>query len=452
MPIFLKPVVKKDTLQVAPGLYYYQRESASTKSRIHLRVDSDSFGILMINANRVIHLNPTATQMAYMILQEIPKNKALHFFTRHFRVPPKKAEEDFNLIQYQLNEIINENGKCPICDLQIDTTLPFSARPSAPYRMDLAITYRCNNACSHCYNARPRNFHELESNSWKKIIDLIWDLKIPHVVFTGGEPTLREDLAELIAYAQNKGLITGINTNGRKLANSEYLNTLISAGLDHVQITFESMKPEIHDKMVNFQGAWAETVSGIRNVIKSNLYMMTNTTLLTTNKEELQSTLEFLGQERVPTVGLNALIYAGHGKNVATGIPEEQLPPLLELANKITLRNDQRLIWYTPTQYCHFNPLDLKLGIKGCTAALYNMCIEPNGDVLPCQSYYFALGNILNNEWSEIWDHPLAISLRERQNVPEGCKSCDLFVECGGGCPLARSHQKIQPVHLDVFQ
>ena len=69
--------------------------------------------------------------------------------------------------------------------------MPFSSRPSAPYRMDLAITYRCrNDDSSHCYDARPRQYPELDTHSWKQILDQLWEAGIPHVVFTGGEPTL----------------------------------------------------------------------------------------------------------------------------------------------------------------------------------------------------------------------------------------------------------------------
>jgi radical SAM protein with 4Fe4S-binding SPASM domain len=80
--------------------------------------------------------------------------------------------------------------------------------------------------------------------------------------------------------------------------------------------------------------------------------------------------------------------------------------------------------------------MQLELGVKGCTAALYNMCIEPNGDVLPCQSFYQPVGNILREEWSSIWNHELCVRLRERQGLPEKCQGCQLLAECGGGCPL----------------
>jgi MoaA/NifB/PqqE/SkfB family radical SAM enzyme len=89
--------------------------------------------------------------------------------------------------------------------------------------MDLAITYRCNNDCAHCYNARERNFPELDTDHWKKILDQLWSLGVPHIVFTGGEATLRNDLPELIAHAESNGQITGLNTNARRLADEKYV-------------------------------------------------------------------------------------------------------------------------------------------------------------------------------------------------------------------------------------
>jgi radical SAM protein with 4Fe4S-binding SPASM domain len=81
--------------------------------------------------------------------------------------------------------------------------------------------------------------------------------------------------------------------------------------------------------------------------------------------------------------------------------------------------------------------MTLDLGVKGCTAALYNMCIEPDGSVIPCQSYYHPLGSILKDDWKSIWEHDLAISLRQRKYTQEQCRGCALLPECGGGCPLS---------------
>jgi radical SAM protein with 4Fe4S-binding SPASM domain len=384
-----------------------------------------------------MHLNPTASTMAFLFFQQVDHNLAIKTITKKFDVSNQQALHDYAQISAQLKELIKPDGACPIHELGLEVTPPFHTRPSAPYRMDLAITYRCNNDCSHCYNARPRNYPELSTREWHKIIDELWEIGIPHIVFTGGEPTLRNDLPELIEHAEKNGQITGVNTNGRRLSDMNYVELLVNAGLDYVQITIESADSIIHDEMVKSKGAWNQTIAGIENVLDTSLFVMTNTTMLRNNSPSLSKTLEFLADMGVPTIGLNALIYSGSGRFVNTGLPETELPPLLSTAREITSRHDQRLIWYTPTQYCNFDPVQLELGVKGCTAALYNMCIEPNGDVIPCQSYYVSLGNILSKPWKEMWNHELAINLRERKNIPSKCNRCSLVVECGGGCPLA---------------
>ena len=418
------------------GLYHFDRQVNGERSRIHLRIDPDGSGLLMVNANRIIHLNPTAALMTFSILKEVSRDQAINTITKAYNVKSNQASTDYTQTFNQIQELIKPNSACPIHDLELEVIPPFSSKPLAPYRMDLAITYRCSNDCSHCYNARPRDYPELSAKDWHHILDLLWIIGIPHIVFTGGEPTLRDDLPELIAHAEQNGQITGINTNGRRLSNRKYVEILVKAGLDHVQITLESDNPEIHDAMVNTRGAWKQTVAGIQNVLETPLYIMTNTTMLSNNSPSLGQTLEFLARVGVPTIGLNALIYSGRGSTVDTGIPESNLPPLLNLAREITSQNNQRLIWYTPTQYCNFDPMQLELGIKGCTAAMYNMCIEPNGDVIPCQSYYQALGNILTSSWNSIWNHEVSINLRDRKGIPEKCSTCALVTECGGGCPL----------------
>jgi radical SAM protein with 4Fe4S-binding SPASM domain len=307
--------------------------------------------------------------------------------------------------------------------------------------MDLALTYRCNNDCSHCYNARARDFPELDTIQWKLILDKLWELGIPHIVFTGGEPTLRNDLPELIAHVEKNGQITGLNTNARRLSDAGYLKRLVEAGLDHVQITVESCDEEIHDHMVCAKGAYRQTIQGLRNALSSSLYVMTNTTMLSTNVEQIPHTLDFLADLGVPTIGLNALIYSGRGLMVGTGLDEAELQPILDTAVQKTSAHGQRLIWYTPTQYCRFDPTEQNLGVKGCTAALYSMCIEPNGDVLPCQSYYQPLGSLLGDSWDSIWNHELSVKLRERRSLPAKCDGCLLLPECGGGCPLQFEEQ-----------
>jgi radical SAM protein with 4Fe4S-binding SPASM domain len=419
-----------------PGVYHYTRSEGESKVRIHLRIEADGNAALLVNASRIYYLNAVASMMAFFTLEGYSPNQVISEVSKHYRVRREKVAADYEVFRKQLEWLISPGEVCPIHDLELETLPPFSARSSAPYRMDIAITYRCNNWCEHCYNARPRTYPEMDTAFWLAVIDRLWSLGIPHIVFTGGEPTTRKDLPQLIAYAETRGQITGLNTNGRRLKDEEYLQSLVDAGLDHVQITIESHNPDIHDQMVGYKGAWEETVQGLKKALNTSLFVMTNTTLLAWNAKYLAQTLDFLAELGVQTVGLNGLIRSGGGTTISTGIPEERLGELLSLAREKTAQNHQRLIWYTPTRYCNFDPVLNGLGLKGCTAAWYNMCIEPDGQVLPCQSYYFPLGHILHNDWQTIWNHDLAIALRERHYLPEGCTGCALIRECGGGCPL----------------
>jgi radical SAM protein with 4Fe4S-binding SPASM domain len=430
-----------------PELHHYERRTESEHARLHLRIDADGSGQLLVNASRVVHLNPTAAFMARLALEHTPTPQAIQAVRKRYRVSQEQASADYAQILTQIDELARPDGACAIHELDLEVIPPFSARPSAPYRLDLALTYRCNNDCAHCYNARARDYPEMDTARWKAVIDRAWQAGIPHIVFTGGEPTLRDDLPELVAYAESKGQITGLNTNGRRLSNRDYVQKLVQAGLDHVQVTLESHDPAIHNQMVGAHGAnahsaWKQTVAGVENALDSPLFVMTNTTMLRWNAPTLGETLDFLGRLGVPTIGLNALIYSGKGATAGSGLAEAELAPLLELARQTTEAYNQRLIWYTPTQYCNFDPMALELGVKGCTAALYNMCVEPDGAVLPCQSYYQTLGNLLADPWESIWNHELAVRLRERKLLMEKCQACALLAECGGGCPLA--HQANQ--------
>ncbi|MCJ7625415.1 MAG: radical SAM protein, partial [Anaerolineaceae bacterium] len=423
--------------KIDSGIFEYKLNIGEYKNRIHLRIEEDGHGVLLVNANQLYHFNPSAALMAHMVLEKEDDSAVVKQLQSTFHVKKDQALADFVQFKADLERIISPlDDFCPVCDLNLETFAPFSNKPSAPYRMDLALTYRCNNKCVHCYNESDRLKHELDVDQWEKILDRVWKLGIPHVVFTGGEPTLVPFLPELITYAEKLGMITGLNTNGRKFSDPAYIDALVSAGLDHVQITLESHDAEIHDDITAAPGAWAQTTSGITNALNSKLYVMTNTTLLRSNSASLTDTLDFLSALGVPTVGLNGLIYSGRGASVDESISENDLPALLEIAKAHAADSEQRLIWYTPTMYCHFNPIESNLGVKGCTAALYNMCIEPDGSVLPCQSYYRSLGNFLEDSWDSIWNHTLARSLRDRAYVPDSCRFCDLVDTCGAGCPL----------------
>jgi hypothetical protein len=115
-----------------PGLYHYLHDDNGERSRIHLRIDPDGNGLLLVNANRVIHFNPTAAFMARLALEDTAPLVAVRAIQKRFRVSQPKATDDYTQFTGQLNELIRPDGACPIHDLELEIRPPFSARPSAP--------------------------------------------------------------------------------------------------------------------------------------------------------------------------------------------------------------------------------------------------------------------------------------------------------------------------------
>jgi radical SAM protein with 4Fe4S-binding SPASM domain len=304
--------------------------------------------------------------------------------------------------------------------------------------MDLALTYRCQNDCGHCYN-ETKDKKELSVEQWMKIIDKIWDVGIPHIVFTGGEPTLYEGIEKLIEQSEEHGQVTGMITNGRNLGKPGYLKELVRLGLDHVQITVLSHKESVHDELSGSKGAWKETLKGIGTALKENLYVSTNTTIMRSNYADIEETMRLLISLGVKNIAFNSIIRSGKGEETE-GIGYDELSEILSKLRLMAIEAGVNLIWYSPTPYCEFNPINYGLGIKQCTACSLNMAIEPDGTVIPCQSYYEPLGNMLNDPWDKIWNHSLCKEIRERGYLDGKCLDCQLRDVCGGGCPLSRKH------------
>ncbi|HDS08671.1 MAG TPA: radical SAM protein [Firmicutes bacterium] len=435
---------RKKVPGVKPGLHEYIGTGDLAGYKFHLRVENDGSGILIVNASRIIHCNETAVYYIYSMFHGDQEEDVVKFVKKDFRgVSKDDIINDYRRICDVIKSFSNSEDVCPVAYFNMEMIEPFSKDLTAPYRMDLALTYKCQNKCVHCYSSSPKESSELTTADWILIIEKLWKAGIPHIVFTGGEATLRPDLPELIQAAEEFGAITGLLTNGRRLSDKEYLSRLIGAGLDHIQITLESHVEAVHDKMVNTTGAFKETLQGLKNAIETPIYTITNTTLTKNNALDFPQTLEFLKGLGIETFACNGIIYAGKGPSSGLGIPEDELEPILTRIKDKALDLDMRFMWYTPTRYCHFNPVNEGLGVKRCTAGMFNMCIEPDGKVLPCQSYYKSVGNILDDDWEKIWNDPTLLSIRKRDWVDERCLDCADFDLCGGGCPLYKENSEM---------
>jgi radical SAM protein with 4Fe4S-binding SPASM domain len=417
---------------ISQGVYHFKGKGEFEGRRIHLRVDSQDKGVLIFDASRMITLNGTGMVFARMILEGATDERIVKAVRSAYKVKAETVRKDLAEFREALKGLLSKGEIVTDMDDELGDIYSGAA---APFRMDLALTYRCDNDCIHCYNEKGRAKKELSTAEWKEVLDRLWKVGIPHIVFTGGEPTLRDDLPDLIAHAEGLGQITGLNTNGRKLSDPDYMKRLIVSGLDHVQITLESSDRSVHESVTKAKGSYDQTLAGIKSAISAGIYTVTNTTIMEETESTALDTVKFMGTIGVKHIAVNALIRSGRGED-AKGVSVDELKDILIRGRDEGILNGYEFRWYTPTQYCILNPMDLDLGIKQCTACRMNMAVEPDGTVIPCQSYYESVGNILKDKWSAIWENPLCESIRTMGHLPDKCSACPVSIQCRGGCSL----------------
>ena len=305
----------------------------------------------------------------------------------------------------------------------------------APHRMDLLVSamtkdgsWHCNQKCVHCYAAGQTlaEEKELDTAEWKRIIDKCREAGIPQITFTGGEPTMREDLTELIDYS--KWFVTRLNTNGIKLTK-DYCRELKKASLDSMQITFYSCDEEIHNKLVG-ANRYQNKEQGIENAIAEGLNISINTPLCTLNRDYAK-TLEFLKEKGVRYVTCSGLITTGNAteaESVSLQLSGEQIQEILKEAVGYCHRNGMEISFTSPGWIPEEFFKEYGLMTPNCGACLSNMAITPSGNVVPCQSDLSGepLGNMLTDSWESIWNS-------------ESCQKKRAYsAKMLGECPLRR--------------
>jgi len=383
------------------GVHHYQTPSdAAQQYRLHLRVEEDGRGLLIVNAATVLHLNQTAAEYAHLLLQGADEEQAARAMARRYRVSREQARDDYVRLRDHVVILATTTDLCPVTYLDLERVEPFSAETSAPYRVDLALTYRVDEAGTLDPEARKRVDRELTTQEWEQILHRLWDVGVPHVCFTGGEPTLREDLVALIRQAEELGQVTGLLTDGRRLRDKGYLEGLLLAGLDHLQITLASHQAGVHDAIVGQAGAWADTDAGLRNALAGDIYVVVHLVITPANADSVGETVGYLADLGVPAVALSSSVRAAAEEEQA------RLHSALEAAQNVAHARGLTLVWDLAAPYSQVNPVEVEAGLSREQVARQLLYVEPDGDVLPAQGYNVVLGNLLRDMWGTIWDHP----------------------------------------------
>jgi organic radical activating enzyme len=374
---FLQNIFPKPEL-IKPGIYHFQAPPDDPRNyRFHLRVEPDGSGILIINAATILHLNQTATELGYYLVKNETEEKVVKNLTTRYPINRKQALKDFQSFKDRIEAMINTPDLDPVTHLDFDRQNPYSGQISVPYRLDCAITYRLPPDNNPEFAPTKNITRELTTQEWITIIDRAWQFGIPHIVITGGEPTLRDDLVLLIEAAEKNGQVTGLITDGRRLINLEYLNNLLTTGLDHIMVVWDFVHTD----------QW----QALENTTRKDLYTSVHITLSSSTIPAINETIK-----RLADTGINGL-------SLTASKPEYN--PHLQAASELATNLQIPLTWNLPVPYSSQNPVTLEVPNQNQEegAGRAWLYVEPDGDVLPEQGNPKLLGNLLTNSFEEIY-------------------------------------------------
>jgi Fe-coproporphyrin III synthase len=319
------------------------------------------------------------------------------------------------------------------------------------------VTRRCNLRCIHCYaHAKDIPFdNELSTLEGKKLLDDLADFKVPVVLFSGGEPLVRNDLPELAEYAVSKGMRAVISTNGT-LITSQMARNLKTIGLSYVGISLDGME-EVNDRFRGIKGAFKSALNGIRNCQDAGIKVGLRFTINKFNVDEIPSIFELLEKMDIPRVCFYHLVYAGRGSNlVHDDLSHAETRKTVNLIIDRTKRlHDQgkpkevltvdnhadgpylylRLLREDPEQAKKVLEL-LKMN-EGNNSGRGIGCVSWDGEVHADQFWrHYSFGNVRKRPFSEIWtdvSEPLLGKLKEKKlYVKDRCSTCKWLDICGG--------------------
>ena len=321
------------------------------------------------------------------------------------------------------------------------------------------ITSQCNLKCRHCYIEATESAkeNEMTTDEGKAFIDDLAEMKVPVLMFSGGEPLVRPDLFELAAYAVEKGLRIVLSTNGTLI--DDFTAQLIKeAGFQYVGVSIDGCEA-IHDEFRGEKGAFAAAIAGIRAAKAAGNRTGVRFTLNSLNKQDLPAVMELIEQEKIDRFCMYHLVYAGRGSDMKNlDLPIDEKRKVAQFLIEKTLDFDRRGVeieilttdnhadgLYLLDYIAETNPgrvdevRQLLEMHGGCSAGDRMADVDYLGNVHPCQFWSdLTLGNVRERKFSEIWndlqanDNILARLRSKPEQLNGQCGKCSQNRLCGG--------------------
>ncbi len=315
------------------------------------------------------------------------------------------------------------------------------------------LTRQCNLACDHCYmDAKGAAAEEMGLDEGVRLIDDLADLKVPVVIFTGGEPLMSRNFYAYAFHAREAGLKAVISTNGTMIT-PEVAKLLAEARIRYVGVSIDSASPEKHDRFRGIKGAHARALQGLKNARDAGLKTGLRITLTRDNWQDVPALLNLALEEDIPRFCLYHLVPTGRGAGIADRdvTPEQRrsvIRLLAEAAVELKGKDIEILTTDSPMDGAYLLELlkddprrehvrQLMTNAGGCSTGTKVANINHRGDVHPCHFMpQVVVGNVRERSFRDIWidnPSPELQALREmRANLEGACGKCEYLDLCGG--------------------
>ena len=299
-------------------------------------------------------------------------------------------------------------------------------------------TSRCNLFCRHCYREsgpEKDSSGELTTAEGKKLIDSIRRAGFRLLIFSGGEPLLREDIFDLVAAAHEAGLIPAMGTNGT-LLTPETTARLAESGLRGVAVSVDSMDRKYHDAFRGTPGAFDGAQQGIRNAIAAGLRVQINVTLTDKNLDQFDPMVDHY--EKMGVHGIHPFFLVPTGRAVTMAEEELTSEGYFSMIRAVLEKQRSASLEIKPTCAPQFMPMAKEMGIpqrftRGCLAGTGYCCILPEGDVHVCPYLPVKAGNVRERPFEDIWrESDVFLKLRDPSAYEGDCGECEHWQICGG--------------------
>ncbi|ORU00907.1 Radical SAM domain heme biosynthesis protein [Anaerovibrio sp. JC8] len=289
--------------------------------------------------------------------------------------------------------------------------------------------------CDHCYReAGCKAEEELSTEEAKTLLAQIARAGFKIMIFSGGEPLMRPDILELVAYATGLGLRCVFGTNGT-LITLDMARKLKAAGAMGMGISLDSMDKKKHNEFRKFEGAWEGAVQGMRNCREAGLPFQIHTTVMDWNNHELEAITDFAVAEGAVAHHFFFLVPTGRAKTIeAESLRAEQYE---ETLTRIMKKQQEVDIELKPTCAPQFMRIAAQMGVKtrfrrGCLAGTAYCIISPRGKVQPCAYLNMELGDVRETPFDEIWKNNEVLNTLRTLEYKGGCGECQFKKACGG--------------------